>query len=115
MTYCVDASVRPSGLKAAAMVERGGGRKGQYVAVQLRSESPSAHDASSLWCVVAGMRAGNDPEEAVPVLLHARAAEAAPPRPREPSRPEGSSSRARTVRHMSCCGGPILLALSRFC
>jgi hypothetical protein len=33
-TYCVEAKVLPSGLKAAAMVDRGAGCRGQYLAVQ---------------------------------------------------------------------------------
>jgi hypothetical protein len=33
-TYCVDASVFPSGLKAAAIVDLGGGKRGQYLADQ---------------------------------------------------------------------------------
>jgi len=33
-THCVEAKVLPSGLKAAAMVDRGAGCNGQYLAVQ---------------------------------------------------------------------------------
>jgi len=108
-THCVDASVRPSGLKAAAMVDLGGGRSGQYVAVQLRSASPSAHAWSSRAC-----------ESACPACVAADEGEAAlgcrdeapPPRHRDPSRALGSSSRARSVRHRSWFG-PIALASGR--
>ncbi len=41
-TYCVEATSLPSGLKAAAMVDRGGGVNWQYVAEQRFKESPSA-------------------------------------------------------------------------
>ena len=44
---CVDARSFPSGLNAAAMVDRGAGRRSLYVAVQLLSASASAHDPSS--------------------------------------------------------------------
>lgn len=41
-THCVDASSKPSGLYAAAIVDRGGGCSTQYEALQRRSESASA-------------------------------------------------------------------------
>ena len=40
-TYCVEASVRPSGLNAAAIVDLGGGTKGQYFADKCRNDSAS--------------------------------------------------------------------------
>lgn len=33
-TYCVEASVFPSKLNAAAIVDRGGGKRGQYFAAK---------------------------------------------------------------------------------
>jgi hypothetical protein len=44
ITYWVEASVFPSGLKAAAMVDLGGGKSGQYLAEKCLSDSDSAHD-----------------------------------------------------------------------
>jgi len=38
----VDASVFPSGLKAAAIVDRGGGKRGQYLADQRCRDCDSA-------------------------------------------------------------------------
>ena len=40
-TYCVEARVFPSGLNAAAMVDLGGGTKGQYLADKFRKDSAS--------------------------------------------------------------------------
>lgn len=40
-TYCVDASIFPSGLKAAAIVDLGGGSKGQYLADKCSKDSAS--------------------------------------------------------------------------
>lgn len=40
--YCVEARVFPSGLKAAAIVDLGGGTKGQYFADKCLSDSASA-------------------------------------------------------------------------
>ena len=109
--YCVDASVRPSGLNAAAIVDLGGGRSGQYVAVQLRNESPSAHAWSSFWCAAGIMlrwAEEEEEEEEEEEVLAPALDEAAPPLPRDtPRRPRGSNSRALNVRHMSCCRGPI--------
>ena len=39
---CVEARVLPSGLNAAAMVDRGGGNNGQYLADKCLNESASA-------------------------------------------------------------------------
>jgi len=41
ITYCVEANVLPSGLNAAAIVDRGAGWRGQYLAVQWRRDSAS--------------------------------------------------------------------------
>lgn len=49
-TYCVEASTFPSGLNAAAMVDRGGGNKGQYLADKCRNDS-----ASTLKIIVRGI------------------------------------------------------------
>ena len=40
-TYCVEASVLPSGLNAAAIVDLGGGTNGQYLADKWRNVSAS--------------------------------------------------------------------------
>lgn len=40
-TNCVEASVLPSGLKAAAIVDLGGGNSGQYLADRCRNVSAS--------------------------------------------------------------------------
>jgi hypothetical protein len=40
-TYCVEASVVPSGLNAAAIVDLGGGSNGQYLADKRRNVSAS--------------------------------------------------------------------------
>jgi hypothetical protein len=40
-THCVEASVFPSGLNAAAMVDLGGGTNGQYLADKCRNDSAS--------------------------------------------------------------------------
>ena len=45
-THCVEASSKPSGLYAAAIVDRGGGSSVQYEALQRRSESASAQPRS---------------------------------------------------------------------
>ena len=41
VTHCVEASVFPSGLKAAAIVDLGGGNNGQYFAEKCRNDSAS--------------------------------------------------------------------------
>lgn len=40
-THCVDARVFPSWLKAAAIVDLGGGTRGQYLADKCRNDSAS--------------------------------------------------------------------------
>jgi hypothetical protein len=40
-TYCVEAIIFPSRLNAAAMVDRGAGNKGQYLADKFRNDSAS--------------------------------------------------------------------------
>lgn len=82
---CVDAMSFPSGLNAAAIVDRGAGRSSLYVAVHRASASPSAHARSA----VSGARASEEEPRAEP-----RDVDGNPPR--GPSRPRGSSSRART-------------------
>lgn len=45
-THCVEARVFPSGLNAAAMVDLGGGIKGQYLADKCRNDSASTLKSS---------------------------------------------------------------------
>jgi len=40
-TYCVEARIFPSGLNAAAIVDRGAGNKGQYLADKCCNDSAS--------------------------------------------------------------------------
>ena len=91
----MDASSAPSGLKAIAMVDRGGGVSAQYVASQRRRKSPSAQPRSA--------------------ALGSAAAPGPPARPHT-RRPCGAASRARSIsaalqpsrlfRHLSDAGTP---------
>ena len=102
----VDARVLPSGENAAAMVDRGAGRSSLYVAVQLLSESASAHDARPRWSEIDGSHwstGDTAPPRRGPDVWSGRRPEVlgSPPRVALPSRPVGSSSRARIRAYMA--------------